>query len=69
MLTYTDTGDQFIFNGKTWDTFVGAEDLLGILIEIAGFLDGQTPLLRAIVCGMNHLTGLDLAEEVQEQTD
>ena len=51
MLTYTDTGDRFIFDeANEWLPFIGEEDLLGVLEEIRDIdseLLGHIKIIRA----------------------
>lgn len=48
ILTYTDTGDRFIYNGdaKEWFPFVGEEDLLEVLEEIRDGINDLLPHIR-----------------------
>jgi len=43
ILTHTDTGDRFIFDGKVWLPFVGTEDVVEAL---SGIEDALHDLLR-----------------------
>ncbi len=57
ILTYTDTGERFIYDGdsRVWLEFVGEEDILGVLEEIrdcVGDLLAHSKVTRAAVATM-----------------
>ena len=55
ILTHTDTGDRFIFDGKVWLPFVGTEDVVAVLDDIHDALNQilrENQVARAAVATM-----------------
>ncbi|KKL10439.1 hypothetical protein LCGC14_2555800 [marine sediment metagenome] len=61
ILTYTDTGDRFIYDGTLWLPFEGVEDTNEVLEQIG---DTLVDLLRHIE--MIRLTNVALANEIPD---